>query len=215
MLEMLVVRPEDLVKLLAALVIGGLVGAEREYHDKAAGLRTLILICMGSTLFTLFSVQIAGDKDPGRVAAQVVTGIGFLGAGVILYERGRVRGLTTASTIWFTAALGIGVGVGEIFFSVIAMVLALFILRVLPRIESQMERAMMFRDYQVTTDISVDKPLELAKTFREAGLAIKHDRTTKRDGRLVTAWLASGKAEAHAAVIARLIADPDVKELEY
>lgn len=206
---------EDILKLLAAVVIGSLLGAEREYHDKAAGLRTMILICVGSTLFTIFSVEIAQDKDPGRVAAQIVSGIGFLGTGVILYERGRVRGVTTASTIWFTAALGIGIGVGEILFSAIATVLALFILRVLPRIESQIDRSVAFRDYQITTDVDPQKAVKLARLFHETGLQLKHERTMKRDNQMVTHWLASGRSEAHDAVVAKLVSDPDVKALEY
>jgi putative Mg2+ transporter-C (MgtC) family protein len=215
MADLLPVTTGEVIKLLAAVVIGSLLGAEREYHDKAAGLRTMILICVGSTLFTIFSVQIAQDKDPGRVAAQIVSGIGFLGTGVILYERGRVRGVTTASTIWFTAALGIGVGVGEILFAGIATVLALFILRVLPRIEARMDRSIAFRDYQITTAVDLQKSVELARLFRETGLRIKHERTTKRDDQLVTQWLASGRAEAHEAVVAKLITDPGVKALEY
>jgi putative Mg2+ transporter-C (MgtC) family protein len=215
MLDILSVLSEDIIKLLAAVVIGSLIGAEREYHDKAAGLRTLILICVGSTLFTLFSVDIARNMDPGRVAAQIVTGIGFLGTGVILHERGRVRGLTTASTIWFTAALGIGIGIGQGIFAFIATVLALFVLRVLPAIEKRMEQTSVFRDYQITTDLNPEKPKELDRLFSEAGLSVKHGRTSKRKGQLVTEWIVAGKADAHERAIAKLIRDPAVKGLEY
>ncbi len=215
MLDILSILSEDVIKLLAAVVIGSLLGAEREYHDKAAGLRTLILICVGSTLFTIFSVGIARDMDPGRVAAQIVTGIGFLGTGVILHERGRVRGLTTASTIWFTAALGIGIGIGQGVFAFIATVLALFVLRVLPAIEKRMEQTSVFRDYQITTDLDPEKPKEIERLFSDAGLSVKNGRTSKRKGQLVTEWIVAGKADAHDRVIAKLIIDPAVKGLEY
>lgn len=96
---------EDLIKLGVAILVGGIIGAEREFRDKAAGFRTLILITVGSTLFTIFSLRM----DPGfaqtRIAANIVTGIGFLGAGAIIREHGRVGGLTTAATIWLSAAL--------------------------------------------------------------------------------------------------------------
>jgi putative Mg2+ transporter-C (MgtC) family protein len=86
--------PDDLVKILLGVLVGGVIGVERELRDKAAGLRTLIFICVGATLFTLFSEKLAGDNDPTRLAANIVSGVGFLGAGVILRDRGRVIGLT-------------------------------------------------------------------------------------------------------------------------
>ena len=98
--------------MLVAILIGGLIGAEREFHDKAAGFRTITFICLGSTLFTILSLELGGVRDPVRIAASIVTGIGFIGAGVILRDGGRIVGLTTASTIWIAAALGMGIGSG-------------------------------------------------------------------------------------------------------
>ena len=102
---------EELVKMLLAVALGGVIGFERELHEKAAGVRTIILITLASTLFTLTSIEIAGNADPGRVAAQIVTGVGFLGGGVILKERGSVVGITTAATIWMAAAIGVAIGI--------------------------------------------------------------------------------------------------------
>jgi putative Mg2+ transporter-C (MgtC) family protein len=100
---------------LAAVVGGGIVGSEREKREKPAGLRTLALVCLGSATFTMVSFAFGTSTgDTGRVAAQIVTGIGFLGAGVILHGRTAVVGLTTAATIWAVAATGIVVGVGYI-----------------------------------------------------------------------------------------------------
>lgn len=99
--------PEDFIQLLLAIFIGGLIGAEREYRDKAAGFRTIMLICVGATIFTNFSVKLGGDMEPTRIAASIVTGVGFLGAGAILRGSRHVTGLTTASTIWLAAALGV------------------------------------------------------------------------------------------------------------
>src|SRR5687768_4598703 len=103
-----------MVLVLVSFLCGGVVGAERERHEKPAGLRTMVLICMGSTIFTLASMSRAlGGLEPARIAAQIVTGVGFLGAGSILRERyGGITGLTTAATIWSTAAVGIVVGAG-------------------------------------------------------------------------------------------------------
>lgn len=103
----------DIALILAAIFCGALIGAEREKKIKPAGLRTMILICLGSAVFTLISLALAGEQgEKGRVAAQVVTGIGFLGAGAIIQGPGGVRGLTTAATIWAVAAIGMVVGTG-------------------------------------------------------------------------------------------------------
>lgn len=106
----------DIYKALMALVAGALLGVERELKDKAAGLKTISVICLGSCLFTILSVKI-GDRytDAGRIASYIVSGIGFLGAGVIFKDRFAVSGLTTASVIWIAAAIGMSIGFGEIF----------------------------------------------------------------------------------------------------
>ena len=101
--------------VICAMVCGTLIGLERRAHDKPAGRRTMALICVGSAIFTLTSMVVAGGADPGdpgRIAAQVVTGIGFLGAGAIIREGTTVIGLTTAATIWVVAAIGILIGAG-------------------------------------------------------------------------------------------------------
>ena len=106
--------PEDFIQLLLAILIGGLIGAEREYRDKAAGFRTTMLICVGATIFTNFSVKLGGGMEPTWIAASIVTGMGFLGAVAILRGSGHVTGLTAASPIWLAAALGMGIGGGAV-----------------------------------------------------------------------------------------------------
>jgi putative Mg2+ transporter-C (MgtC) family protein len=112
---------------VASVICGGLIGVERERAQKPAGIRTLILICLGSAIFTQASILIAGGRanDPGRIAAQVVSGIGFLGAGAIIRERGMLIGVTTGAGIWATAAVGVVLGAGFIaaglFFTVLVV----------------------------------------------------------------------------------------------
>jgi len=103
----------EIILVLVSFVCGAVVGSERERQEKPAGLRTLILICVGSTIFTMASMSGAlGGKEPARIAAQIVTGVGFLGAGSILRERHGITGLTTAASIWAVSAVGIVVGAG-------------------------------------------------------------------------------------------------------
>jgi len=121
-----------LERLVISAVLGGLIGTEREMHDKPAGFRTHVLVCMGAAMFTLISISIAetaaSSVDISRIAAGVVTGIGFLAAGSIFREKDRVKGLTTAADIWVLAAIGMSVGLGYYFLSVVATVIALVIL---------------------------------------------------------------------------------------
>ena len=109
-----VLRLDLLGATLLAVLYGGAVGLEREIHGKAAGLRTNILICVGATLFTQLSIQMVSGvtSDPTRIAAQIVSGVGFLGAGTILQSRGHITGLTSAATIWVVAAIGVALGAG-------------------------------------------------------------------------------------------------------
>ena len=104
---------ELLFELILAILLGGLVGLEREWRGKPTGLRTTILICLGAVLFTRLSQSTAfGSGDPGRLAAQIITGVGFLGGGAILRTRGTVTGLTSAATMWAVTAVGMTIGVG-------------------------------------------------------------------------------------------------------
>jgi putative Mg2+ transporter-C (MgtC) family protein len=209
------VIPEDVIKLFAAFAIGATLGAEREYHDKSAGMRTLILICVGSTLFTIFSTRIAGTGDPGRIAAQIVSGVGFLGAGVILQRRGQIRGLTTASTVWIAAALGIGVGVGYILFTALAAVVAIYSLSVLPHVERVLERARMYRVYKVVMILDEAKVEALLNMIRGHNLSVREESRGKRDGRLVGIWSLGGRPENHAKAVSAMLADPDIFEIDF
>lgn len=109
--------------VLLSIVLSGLVGINRERIDHPAGLRTHILVGMGSCTFTILSVHAFGDGDPGRVASQILPGLGFLGAGAILKERGSIQGLTTAASLWATAAIGMAIGTGAWLLGVIVSVL--------------------------------------------------------------------------------------------
>lgn len=130
-------------RLLTAALLGSILGFERESRQKSAGLRTNILISIGSALFTLMSYELADEVtggDPGRVAAQIVTGIGFLGAGAIMRTDGGVQGLTTAATIWVNAAVGVAAGGGEYHIAFIATAITVVVLFLLQPFERAIDR---------------------------------------------------------------------------
>lgn len=127
------------IKLLVAVFCGGAIGLEREISHKPAGLRTNVLVCVGATLFMIVSRHIGGGApytDPARLVAQVVTAIGFIGAGVILQSRGSITGLTTAATILVLGAVGVTIGEGMFTVAVMTTVLIIVVLVVLRKIES-------------------------------------------------------------------------------
>ncbi len=120
---------EILTRLIVSIILGGIIGLEREIKESAAGLRTNTLVSLGATLFTLVSLNLQGPgADITRIAAQVVVGIGFIGGGVIFKEKNKVLGLATAATLWVVAAIGLLVGVGDYFTAIITTIFVLAVL---------------------------------------------------------------------------------------
>lgn len=162
-------------KLLLSMVLGAVVGFERKRKGQTAGVRTFSLIAMGATLAMLLSIYVPQEYmglkngDPGRIAAQVITGIGFLGAGAIIQMKGSVRGLTTAAGIWMVAIIGMAVGLGLYWLSVVACLLILFILVLLERIEQYVSRGAEARIIRIRTGVilkNIDSYREVLRRHR-------------------------------------------------
>lgn len=157
-------------KLILAMVFGAMVGYERKRKGQTAGVRTFSLISMGAALAMILSIYVPQEYlglkngDPGRIAAQVVTGVGFLGAGAIIQMRGSVRGLTTAAGIWMVAAIGMAVGVGLYWLSFVATILILFILVQLERIEHRISLGSQARIIRLRVGVIVED----IEVYREA-----------------------------------------------
>ena len=207
----------DFIKLLAALVAGGLIGAERERSRKAVGLRTLILISTGSALFTILSLRLGGTygNDPGRIAANIVTGIGFLGAGVILEERGRVTGLTTAATIWLSAALGMAAGLGEFVLLTITTILAMIVLLTFYHIERTLASSTEERTYMITTSLDWAKYKALKSLVQSHGLEIQGHKQEKRGKTMVITFELMGSTRKHDKLTQKLLTDDEIKECSW
>ena len=207
---------EDLIKLVVAVVVGGLIGAERERQNKAAGLRTMILICVGSTLFTIFSSKIAGpNNNPASIAANIVSGIGFLGAGVILREGGRITGLTTAATIWLSAALGMGIGGSQYLLVAAATLIVTIVLWFFPRFEDRLSTPSEVRTYAITCHISWNKFKELKSMFKDQGMIINSYKQEKRGSDMVCTFEVYGPTKRHDRVVQKLLVDKEIKETAF
>jgi putative Mg2+ transporter-C (MgtC) family protein len=206
---------EDIIKLLLAILIGGLIGFEREFRDKAAGFRTIILICVGAALFTILSLKLGSPTDPVRIAANIVSGVGFLGAGVIMRDRGRVTGLTTSSTIWLAAALGMGIGGGYYKLSVATAAMILVVLWVFPVFENWVDRAREIKIYEVVGPSDIEIHTKLQKILRKSGLSIQSYKREKHGQEITYTWNAIGSNKKHNKLIDFLFADEDLENIRF
>ena len=136
------VWPDDVISIVLAAVLGAAIGLERELSGKAAGLRTNVLICLGAAVFTIISKRMVEGTDGSiaRIAAQIVTGVGFLGAGAVIQDRRGVHGLTTAATIWLVASIGMACGAGFYKLACISALLAIIVLVVVLRLARPIEQ---------------------------------------------------------------------------
>ena len=199
------------IKMLLAVFVGALVGAEREVRT-GIGLRTLTLICLGSTLFTIYSDVFAIDQgDPRRIAAAVVTGVGFLGAGMILRHQGGVYGLTTAATVWLVAALGMGIGLGLFTLVGVATVLVLIVLWAVP-LYQKFTNARQTLVYDVLVPPNNKKYEELMAIMKDNDLAVSSNKMAKSASGTNYSWRAYGKPADHQASMMVLMAEEDVIE---
>lgn len=194
-------RLDLLGAVLLAVLYGGAVGLEREIQGKPAGLRTNILICVGSTLFTQLSMgMVVGSPagDPSRIAAQIVTGVGFIGAGTILHSRGEVTGLTSAATIWVVAAIGVALGAGATFEATGVTLLLIFVLAPLGRIEKYLRVRSEVSHLRVQVAPDPEEIRRVESTVREAGLEIMETRSEIGDDDRITVFItARGPERLH------------------
>ena len=201
------------------MLLGGIVGVERELSGKPAGLRTNILICLGSALLMDLSItlgMIDGERvgDPARIAAQVVTGVGFLGAGTIMQARGEVVGLTTAATIWVVAAIGLAVGAGHRAKAVAAALLVTLVLTALGWLERWM--VSFRRVVNGTVHLRRDARFEeVSPIFREARISIQSKKVTEEAEGLVYRLQLIGPSRQYDRLAEELMHRPEVVSVEF
>jgi putative Mg2+ transporter-C (MgtC) family protein len=209
---MFVFTPEDFLKILLAILIGGIIGLERETHNKAAGLRTITLITVGAALFTIMSNKF-GDS---RIASNIVTGVGFLGGGVILFSEGRLKGLTTAATVWASAAIGMTIGHGEYILSIAVAAVVIAVLILFARLDHWIDWiGRESRIYQILYEENMSKHQELDQLFHDSGMRIRSNKRLKKDGVFTSVWEAEGFTREHDSLIEKLLVDKEIKELKF
>jgi putative Mg2+ transporter-C (MgtC) family protein len=203
----------ELLLILISVFLGLLIGAEREYRNRSAGLRTFILVCFGSCLFTILSIKI-GVENPDRLAANIITGIGFLGAGVIFKGDNKIDGITTATTIWATASIGMAVGSGYVYLSLLGTALVLLILSALIYLQNFIDSSHKIREYKITVARSEDiKHCE--KIFEEHHLKYFMLKLQYKKGNLSITWMLTGKHTKHDEVVKSLINDPKITAYQF
>ncbi len=207
----------DFAKLLVAFCLGTAIGLEREISDKPAGLRTNVLICLGSTLFTLLSTKweaMGGVRD-AHVAAQIVTGIGFIGAGSIMREGEHVTGLTTAATIWMVAAIGMAVGMGYGHLAAAATITALVVQVGLTRMDMLVDLMRRRHTFRIISDPDEHAIDTIARILKTNEIRVMHHKVMKKNNLYHSEWWTSGTQAGQAHAAKQLLKSDKVMEVTY
>jgi putative Mg2+ transporter-C (MgtC) family protein len=177
----------DIIKIFVAFAAGTLLGVEREYRDKPAGLRTIILITVGSALFSLLNLTI-DTQSPDRIASNIVTGVGFVGAGVIFKEGMNVKGLTSAATIWVAAAMGMAIGFGNYWLAGTTLFLTLIVLTLLSKFEQILDAKREAKEFKFCFDKDAYSVKKLEDEFTSFKISFTRFRLSKNGNELTAEY---------------------------
>lgn len=212
------------LQIVFALLLGGVVGYDREVKMKAAGLKTNIMICIGATLYTTMSMMnlseqtLGGPIDPNRIAAQIVSGIGFLGAGAIIQSRGSVTGLTTAATMWVVAAIGYTIGIGHLLVATLFSLTVLVVLRLINPINKMIEKKSEYRFFhvEILTYGSCRATVKNFTSIEDLEVLDEKDELVSKDNNLrVLNLIVNGHSRALERLTSELTQSIKVKEVNY
>lgn len=206
---------EIILRFLLAALWGGIVGAEREYRSKTAGFRTMIMISLGSCIYTMMSVHLGIDISHDRIASNIVTGVGFLGAGVIFLEKNRVSGITTAATIWAVAAIGMSIGAGRYFEAGAASILIVIVLAILPYAEGYLDKWNVFKSYSISMQSNGQTKERYEALIKELGLKYKLVGHAKHNQEQSYTWHVFGHADAHKKLVEYIENDQHIYKFSY
>lgn len=203
------VELEDMVAMIVSIICGGAIGFEREYKNKSAGFRTIILISLGSTIFTIVSRHGVGADD--RISANIITGIGFIGAGVIFKDKISVRGLTTAAVIWTSAAIGMTTGIGYHALALCLTIITLGVLLMVTKVERMIAQLQKEQLLGVTfRHPDFDQIERLESTLNTKGLTLERVEITKENNQLKVVFKVSGKKKYLVEMSETLATQPEI-----
>lgn len=205
---------EEAAQVSVAFVIGAVIGLEREFRSKPAGFRTMILICVGSCLYTILSRE-AGSTSTDRIASTIVTGIGFIGAGVIFKEGITVNGLTTAALIWITAALGMAIGYHNYPIAIVVSIMVVIVLFILEPVQRFINRLHRVKDYRIrTVELGRDFRNELEMFFNSHDLSYRCMKVIKDDNDAIYLYRISSPDRNYDSVNDFLLTHKEVRSFE-
>ncbi|MBO7238183.1 MAG: MgtC/SapB family protein [Elusimicrobiaceae bacterium] len=203
-----------IVKILLALILGGVMGLERQYNDKPAGYATNSIICVGATLFTILSLYMGEmGGDPGRIAAQIVSGVGFLGAGAILREGNKISGLTTAAGVWLVAAIGMTIGYGQYLLASVSCALILLMQLGVRRMLVLVEHLRQYDSLYLTCAPQWSVVHTICQEIEKQKVKILKKEVTKQDSHFVVEIVATFTAHDFQQVTKRVLEMPEVYSL--
>ena len=203
---------EIIIQFLLAVLWGGIIGAEREYRSKSAGFRTMIMISLGACFFTIISKMIGAPNNADRIASNIVSGIGFLGAGVIFRGENRINGITTAATIWVVAAVGMGIGAGYYFAAACSSVFMILILALLPYLERYIDTLNQAKKYSVLVVYQNDSIEKIETVFGAFKVNYRLVRTNKTEDKINLEWDLQAHKKLHVKLSQALMENPDILE---
>lgn len=204
-----------ILQLVLALFAGSLIGAEREYRSKSAGLRTIALICVGSAIFTMLSLKLGSPINQDRFAANIITGIGFLGAGVIFKEENRVTGLTTAAIIWVSAAIGVSIGAGYYILAFAGVIIVVGVQQLFLILQLKIDKINQNWSYSITCAFRDETLEHYEQVFKQFSLTVHRGKQVIKNEKIKGEWQLEGSERNHKACVAFLLKDKTILEFEF
>ncbi|MFZ9295189.1 MAG: MgtC/SapB family protein [Bacteroidia bacterium] len=198
------------IKLLVSMLLGAIIGAEREYKGRNIGFRTIILITLGSTFFTILSLIIGGTSDAARIASNIITGVGFLGAGAIFRDGMSVKGVTTASLIWISAAIGMACGIAQYEIAIMVTVSVMLILIGFTGVQRFIDQYNRELEYILTLPNENQLVIEFEQLIKNHRLRFERTGITKHENKITLQYEIKGAQAQHQAFILKIQNHPQV-----
>ena len=214
------IHAQDIEGLLLAVLLGAVIGMDREYRGKPAGFRTLMLVSMGAAIFSMVSYKMAlmdpySNSDVTRIASNIVAGIGFLGAGIIFRNGQDIRGLTTAATIWIAAAIGMAAGIGSFTLAILGTIITWITLFLLHIVQKKIEEISTTEKYRVTWRSDQNEQMVCEDFFPGLSFKLKDEKISKKNEFVVAEWTITASKKMQKKIVEKMLTDPRIVELEH